>query len=264
MDFLGQHQDWVHRHLDWQGFRYWLRDPANWIYLLWDENQIHSVMAFCPPLGQATWLRMFGTHPQNQTANFMRLWEVYQTEAQGKIHLVAVMASQAWLQDLLQEIGFEHTETVINLSRTAQAPPHPPPSEILVRPVRWREGRHVLAIDHAAFEAPWQIEDADLQSAGRRAYHYTVALIGGRLVGYQLSMRYGKTLHLGRLATLPDCRNLGVGSALLHDLASHAELWGIDWMTVNTQESNAASRHLYERFGFQRDYGDIPIYTFRL
>jgi ribosomal protein S18 acetylase RimI-like enzyme len=128
------------------------------------------------------------------------------------------------------------------------------------RPRRW-ENATVLAVDHAAFGPLWQMRAYDLREAGRRASHYTVAHDGNQMVGYQLSIRYGRSLHLARLAILPACQNQGVGSALVHDLLNFAEASGIEQVTVNTQHSNLSSQRLYQRMGFEPDGSSLPVYT---
>jgi ribosomal protein S18 acetylase RimI-like enzyme len=252
MRFLG-HQERVHYHLDWQPLNQWLRDSENWVGLAWDGSKLVGAMAFSPAHRDTAWLRLLTVAKEDAH-------EIFQVTSR----VVAAMAPHPWISGYLMQHGFDQTETVINLSRAAQPLTSINKAVVKVRGLHWGEATEVLTVDHMAFEALWQMRPIDLREAGRRSSHYTVACHNKKVIGYQLSMRYGQTMHLARLATLPEYQNRGVASALLYDLISHAEQQKIEWVTVNTQESNTSSRHLYERFGFQRDFHDMPIYSFKV
>lgn len=53
------------------------------------------------------------------------------------------------------------------------------------------------------------------------------------------------------IAILEDYWNLGIGSAMLEELAAAAQLRGIEIMELDFIEGNDRARHLYEKFGFR-------------
>jgi ribosomal-protein-alanine N-acetyltransferase len=69
-------------------------------------------------------------------------------------------------------------------------------------------------------------------------------------------------VQLMNVATLPDARHKGYGSALLRDLLQNARERNAELITLEVRRSNAAARALYRKFGFveqgvrQRYYSD--------
>lgn len=256
-------QPQVHYHLDWHPVAQWLLDPENIVGLLWQGKLLRGVMAFSPLHRQTTWLRLLALPFEGREEAFLLLWNTLAEilREQGKV--VASMATYPWLEALLQGVGFTQRDTVINLVRPTQALPPFDLPPVKIRRLWFGEMLKVLAVDHAAFGAIWQMREADLREAGRRASLYTLAQDGKQIVGYQLSTRYGSALHLARLATLPEYQNRRIGSALVYKMLEYAQKTGVQVVTVNTQLSNEQSQRVYERFGFQRDEGnDLPIYSF--
>jgi ribosomal protein S18 acetylase RimI-like enzyme len=88
----------------------------------------------------------------------------------------------------------------------------------------------------------------------------TVAERDSAIIGYQLSTLYFDGGHLARLAVHPSAQGGGVGAALLHDLIQRFMRRGVGSITVNTQASNTRSQRLYQRFGFERNGYDLPVW----
>ena len=259
LNFLDRQPD-VHYHLDWQPVEEWLKDPEALTVLAWEEDLLVAAMAFTPPHGGTTWMRLLALPHYDRPEIFRGLWAAMRPLLQGQTHLAASMIHRHWVAEVLAESGFTESDAVINLLRLQQPVPRVPLAPVQVRrPRRWETGT-ILAIDHAAFGPLWQMRAHDLREASRRASHYTVALDDGRIVGYQLSIRYGRSVHLARLAILPECQSQGVGSTLVHDLLNYAQDNNIEQVTVNTQRSNVGSQRLYHRMGFEPDGSSLPVF----
>jgi ribosomal protein S18 acetylase RimI-like enzyme len=129
-----------------------------------------------------------------------------------------------------------------------------------LRRARQSDRPQVLAVDHAAFEPFWRLDDGSLDEAlaatpdrrFRVAVRPRTSLGRERTVaGYAVT---GLALHQGyiqRLAVDPADQRKGAGRALLADGLRWLERKGAARAVVNTQETNQRALTLYEGFGFQ-------------
>lgn len=255
----------VHQHVDWQDLRQWLYERGLLMALAWRNRELVGVLAFAPPYRGSSHIRLLILPGDDRQAVLAALWDYLRPHLQaGGVQQVAAIGHQDWLPSVLDEYGFYHQDSVVHLYR----PPGPPPPPLMtiagwgpkIRGVwRWEWGR-VLSIDQAAFGPPWQFRPADFRFTAREASLIRVAIVEGQMAAYQLSRVYRDNLHLIRLATLPAYQNRGLARALLHDLLAICHRWGIPELSVNTQASNVASRHLYESFGFQYEESSTGVY----
>lgn len=250
--------------MDWEPPHKWLHDPNTRVFLAWHKGILQGVMAFSPPQSNTCWLRLLMLPHENDINIFQALWELAQTQLHPDLQLIGAMPTRHELIPLLEAIGFREIEQVVHLERYAQAlAPLPAPSAITLKRVQWNQFRSLVQIDHQAFQQGlWQLRESELREAQQHAYRYMVAWIGREMVGYQITMRYGRTLHLSRLAVHPRHQHQQVGTTLLLDLLTQAEKGQIETVTVNTQVHNIHSRRLYERWGFIYDDYITTIYGF--
>ena len=110
-----------------------------------------------------------------------------------------------------------------------------------------------LAVDAAAFDDFWQLDDNGLQQAARATprSHLRVTR-GDRVWGYGLFGRAERTGYVQRLAVHPDAQAKGLGLALLTDGLHWMRVRGARSAFVNTQVDNERALHLYESAGFLR------------
>lgn len=257
---LDQHTQ-VHYHLDWESVRKWLNDPNNFIALAWHHDSLQGVMAFSPPHRNAMWLRLLALPRYTTEEIVFALWQHILELLPHPAPKLCALVMRPWLIPYLQKMGFVQTDTVINMVRQAQRLLYHPPETVKIRGLWLGESGRVLDVDHAAFGAMWQMRETELREASRRSNYYRVAVAGGQIIGYQLSTRYSGSMHLARLATLPQYQGRGIASQLVYDLLDYADRHQVDMVTVNTQLSNAASQRVYDRFGFERDHTDFPVFT---
>jgi ribosomal protein S18 acetylase RimI-like enzyme len=129
-----------------------------------------------------------------------------------------------------------------------------------VRPAGRADHPAIIAADLGAFQSPWQMSPELIELAMARADLLTVAEVDGQMVGYQLTTPSHQGAHLARLAVLPAWQGRGIGGALVSHLVDHYMRRGAREVTVNTQDSNAASLALYRRFGFTLTQTRFPVY----
>jgi ribosomal-protein-alanine N-acetyltransferase len=77
-----------------------------------------------------------------------------------------------------------------------------------------------------------------------------VAEISGRLAGYLMAWKVVDQLHILNIATDPDFRRRGVGTALLLAAAAKAVQWKMVEITLEVRESNREARAFYTGHGF--------------
>jgi GNAT superfamily N-acetyltransferase len=133
-----------------------------------------------------------------------------------------------------------------------------------LRRARRRDRAATLAVDHAAFESFWRLDDGGLGDAlaATSAVHYRVAIgdVGEvdeineaaqpGLLGYAITGRADHRGYVQRLAVDPAAEGTGVGATLLIDGLRWLRRWGARDALVNTQEGNERSLRLYQRTGF--------------
>ena len=156
--------------------------------------------------------------------------------------------------------GFEPRQQLALLSRQIHARelqddiPHPN-GTVAIRRARRRDHPLVLAVDHAAFESYWQLDQAGLQDALRATpfRHFRVARQDDTtaLTGYAISGRSGPAGYLQRLAISPGQQGQGTGAALVIDGLRWMARWGATQVWVNTPEQNTGAVGFYERMGFE-------------
>jgi ribosomal protein S18 acetylase RimI-like enzyme len=110
-----------------------------------------------------------------------------------------------------------------------------------------------LAVDAAAFDDFWKLDEVGLEQAARATPRWHMRVTRGKpLVGYGLFGRAERVGYVQRLAVHPDAQGSGLGLALLCDGMRWLRLRGARSAFVNTQDDNERALQLYERAGFRR------------
>jgi ribosomal protein S18 acetylase RimI-like enzyme len=157
------------------------------------------------------------------------------------------------------EAGFEVRDELHLLSHDLDGLPDPLPGIRLRR--AWRGDRpKVLAVDAAAFQEFWRLDEDGLDEAldATPSTRFRVVDEDG-VVAYAICGRAGPRGYVQRLAVRPDRQRSGVGAGLVLD--------GLHWMrarrvrraVVNTQVANHAALGLYLRLGFRLEAGGLAV-----
>ncbi len=256
----------LHIHLDWSTIDEWLDEPDVSILLAWHDRELFGALAASPPQNGSTWIRMVAIHDEGDPDQLLQvLWPPLrdQLKTQGVCE-IGVLVLRPWLGPHVERLGFIYRENIVTLKRFGGDILHPLRSDLTIRHGDMREMDNVLTVDHAAFAPLWQMSKAATRQAIRSASSFTVAALNGRMVGYQISTMYRDGAHLARLATIPLMQGSGIGGALMTELIGGFARRGIQHISVNTQESNTASQHLYQRYGFELTGLDMPVWTTNL
>jgi ribosomal-protein-alanine N-acetyltransferase len=260
---LSRFEERVHVHLDWQSAEDWLGAQP---FLVAERNKNLMGALACPPAPPDTaWVRVFALQG-NISADevWQLLWpRVRQAlEALGT-HQVAGLSLDDWIDPLYLAAGFTHTHSVVVLTR--EATPVPCADGLAhIRPATPVEHDALLVVDTAAFKPPWQISAVIARKAMAQARWLTVAEVDGQIVGYQLTTPTVNGAHLSRLAVLPQWQGRGLGAALVANMIDLCRREGVREISVNTQDSNAASLALYHRLGFRLNGVSYPVYQLPL
>jgi ribosomal protein S18 acetylase RimI-like enzyme len=147
---------------------------------------------------------------------------------------IICLTVESWLHDALIAAGFVETDEVITYTRSNQLPvPRAEPIAAL-RTAGPAEADAVLALNAAAFRPFWRYDSATTLSWLFTADHAVLAEREGRPLGFAL------TDH-----------TQGIGRQLVVDAIAFSRLAGSPGLALNTQASNAVSRHLYEALDFR-------------
>ena len=78
-------------------------------------------------------------------------------------------------------------------------------------------------------------------------------IIGVAAISYAWTLEHGgKSAWLDELYVIPECRNTGVGSALLERTIEEVQKEGCRAIDLEVKEQHHRAEHLYERKGFRR------------
>ncbi|MCS7070467.1 MAG: GNAT family N-acetyltransferase [Anaerolinea sp.] len=256
--------DRAHLHLDWFEIEQWLELEPEYVRIALRGSRIVGVLGLSRPLYGASWVRMAAVDSREDAISIITsLWqELLPSLRQHGVRQVAWLMIRDWTETTAAQIGFHYAEQIVTLRRAAVGAPLSSNGrgQSVVRAFQPADLAAITAVDHAAFQPPWQMSRDDLNAASRIAAYATVAIIDGEIVGYQMSTLYFDGAHLARLAVAPSVQGQGIGGALVEDMLHHFHRRGVQVMTVNTQQSNLISQRLYERHGFRRNGYDLPVW----
>jgi [ribosomal protein S18]-alanine N-acetyltransferase len=183
--------------------------------------------------------------------------------AQGVTGLVC-LTGEIWLRNALACAGFAGADRVITYLRSNR-----PLLAEVERPAHLRaagpgDASTILELNALAFAPLWCYDEATTLSWLLTAEHPVLAEVERRPVAFALTARStgdGYT-QLIRIATHPAWQGQGIGRQLVVDAINYGHSSGAVGVALNTQFSNATSRHLYEALGF-RSVGpvvDVMVY----
>lgn len=223
----------------------------------------------CPPdPPNIAWIRLFAVA---HGASPNQVWEEMWSDALPQLRdlsgslSVAAIPLYHWFSKILEGSGFKRDHRVVVLSWEPGERPDSLYLEALsIRPMTLEDIPAVEKVDAAAFGGVWQNSQSCLEIAFRQSALASVALMGERLVGYQISTATQMGGHLARLAVLPEYQRSGIGYALVDNLLKEFEKRGARSVTVNTQHDNHISLALYQKAGFRLTGEEYPVYEYDL
>ncbi len=107
--------------------------------------------------------------------------------------------------------------------------------------------KSLAEIEKECFECPWT-ENAFLKDTTNENALYSVAGIRGKVVGYIGGYIVFDTVYINNIAVSKECRNQGIGTALLNDFIVKS---GSRILTLEVRKSNVPAINLYKKFAFE-------------
>jgi ribosomal-protein-alanine N-acetyltransferase len=253
----------LHSQLDWYEVDAWIQQPSARVWTIWRGARLVGVLGVSETIDGAAWLRLAIIRAEVETDDLLHhAWtNIMPVLRAAGTEQVAVLVGEEWWLPHFGTLGFALYDEVVTLRRASMLLPSPGQASIHVRSVLTPDMPAILALDQAAFVAPWHMSGADLRQAERLCASGSVALVDGKVAGFQFSTFYFDGAHLARLAVHPDYQGRGVGHALMTDLILRMSRRSIYHFTVNTQLTNTTSQRLYHRFCFERTGYDLPVLT---
>ncbi len=254
----------VHTHLDWVELDQWLEQPTVSLSLAWEGARLSGALGVSTALDGARWVRLLALSDYADGVRVTEaLWQhLLENVRPAERMQIAMLIGSEWAIAPLTVVGFIAVEQIVTLQRPRlPIPTVATPSGVALRLTRPDDVPRLIAIDHAAFVPPWQMDAYDLRRAEQVAALGLAAVVDDQVVGYALCTVFLEGAHLARLGVSPAMQGRGVAAALLREALLRFGRRGIFTMTVNTQASNARSLHLYEGFGFVRTGYDLPVYA---
>lgn len=256
---------YLHRHLDWRDSLEWLgREP---FWLLEENGEMQAVLACPPEPAEVAWIRLFATALHTSPD---RAWKKLFERSLGYLQtlqptpVITSLALRDWYEALIRRNGFQHYQDIVVFLFDTEPPPPPClDQEFHLREMQVKDLHDVARIDHIAFEPIWRLSTDDLLFAAKKSAYCSVIEKNNEIVAYQMSSSSGMYAHLARLAVHPDIQHRRLGFALVQNLLDHfinrKNIWGV---TLNTQDNNTSSIHLYERVGFRETGERFPVFVY--
>jgi ribosomal protein S18 acetylase RimI-like enzyme len=257
----------IHRHLDW-------RQPLDWIgnspFLLMEKASNLQALLICPSdIDDIYWIRLFAvlfTIPVDEVFQILFTQALRKIQSQSENPIIASIAYQLWMKDLLEKNGWEICQKVIQLRWNRKSDHYQEEasqSDFFIRKMATPDIPEVTRIDQTCFEKIWQHSEDAIARAFEQSAYSTVAEKKGRIVGYQISTSMRNHAHIARLAVLPEFQRQKIGHHLIGDVLDRFKRPWTREITVNTQGDNIKSLGLYAKLGFEITNDGFPIYQYK-
>ena len=124
-------------------------------------------------------------------------------------------------------------------------------SDWTIRLAERRDVNELLGIEQTQFPEPWTKNMLLDEIGNTETRSYTVAVLGGTIVGYLGVMFVMDELHVNTIGTLPGFEGRGVATSLMDDAWRDALARGLVRATLEVATSNQRAQRLYFRYGFK-------------
>lgn len=123
-------------------------------------------------------------------------------------------------------------------------------AEIEIRVMLEHDIPEILEIERISFATPWS-EAAFLHEVRKPYALSKVAILKGFIIGYICANQIFDECHILNIASHPDFRRQGVGTALMEESLTELRGKGCKFFYLEVRASNAGAKRFYERFGFK-------------
>lgn len=263
---LLRHAAWTHFHADWRLPGEWIGEPGFVLAEPVDGGSLAGCLCVAPDPPPAAWVRLAAVRDRDGGGLMAEMMAAAVSAARSVgLRAIALLGHDEQLNNWLPSLGFSIVNQVItfvNDDLSSSPPVSRRNGDAAVRNVRLDDLERLVAIERAAFDPIWRHSRDGLALGWQNSLSFHVAVLAGTIVGFQYSTRSERpgAAHLVRLTVDPAYQRRGVGSSLLAAALDSYRAQGYHTVSLNTQADNAASRHLYERFGFYLAGFAVPVW----
>lgn len=250
----------VHVHVDWHLPGDWLGEPGFVVHLGHGQrgarngsvsDQLQGCLAITADPLPAAWVRVAAVRPNDGFPLLDDMLRLAVDSVDPAVEQIAWFLSDRWPESWLEKLGFAPVIDVITFEKQDMSvAAYQAPLDLAIRPVRMEDFPALAAIEEVAFEPIWRHSADGLLLAWRQSLVFDVAVLDGRLVGFQFCTRTHNGAHLARMTVHPEAQGRGIGAALLAEAIELFRAKNLKRISLNTQRDNVASQKLYRRFGF--------------
>ena len=257
------HEFYTHRHVDWYNSLDWLGSPGFVVYE--EDTAVTACLAITADPAPAAWVRLLALTYNAQPLPRLQAMlnqAILALQAEGVEHIFW-MSTKRWADRWLTELGFEQVNWLEAYIKEGLEIPvsHKQNGEVQIRPVLPEDFGLLAALEGRVYAPEWRHSARGLHRAWHKAFSFDVACLHGRVVGFQHSMLGpDKGAHLARITIDTAVQGHGVGTALLTHAIQGYQRAKLERVTLNTQQDNTASHHLYRKFDFTYANYRLPIW----
>ena len=166
------------------------------------------------------------------------------------VESLAQVGYAPWLTEVLVSRGFVSREEIVTYEWRAQPVSVQGNDDVQISTAQQEDLPQLVQMDSVLFGPVWHKGTSEFSVSYERAFLFTVARLGGRIVGYQWCDRAGERAHLTRLAVDSAWQRRGIGTRLLTDTLRRLVQSGVKLVSLNTQSENFCAQDLYRHHGF--------------
>ena len=178
--------------------------------------------------------------------------------AHGFEWVLSPLAEEAILQPYLDAGMTVRERLVVLQAQPSHIASAKPPHDVAFRNAVPDDARAIEEVEAASFDEFWRRGHRDIAAHIEEGIAL-VATDANVVIGYTLTTLSRETGSIGSLAVHPSARRQGVARALLAEAVARIASAGGRWVTLCTQEPNAASRALYVSAGFAELPGRLAL-----
>ena len=129
---------------------------------------------------------------------------------------------------------------------------------MIIREMKREDVPAIAELEKLCFSDSWS-ENSIASELDNPLSYWLVAEDNGKIAGYVGSQSVLDAADMMNLAVSPDCRQQGVGQALVNELVQHLQKNNVIALLLEVRVSNAPAISLYEKLGFEQ-VGRRPKY----
>ena len=122
--------------------------------------------------------------------------------------------------------------------------------EFAIVPMTSAHLEQIEALEKICFSDPWSRKTLEDMVSNESAVNLAAVDPAGLVLGYISLCRVLDEGYINNVAVRPDCRRMGIATALLEALRRQGVEKGLSFLTLEVRESNRGARALYAGLGF--------------